>query len=188
MTQYGDIQWSNTVKDSCSLHVRTITWWNQHSPVVNRTSFFFQVEIAAWHVLAPNIVCAPVQVATVLQCFVKQIPPNLIVLLANVKRNVMRTAASKIVQVEASLCSVTLTAAINNVLVKPAKSTASQTAENNNVTVATASSCFRLANRITRYAMKTRPHAAHKVIRRLPAPVCPLRPHFLFFFYHKCNW
>ena len=41
MTQYGDIQWSNTVKDSCSLHVRTITWWNQHSPVVNRTSFFF---------------------------------------------------------------------------------------------------------------------------------------------------
>lgn len=42
MTQYGDIQWSNTVKDSCSLHVRTITWWNQHSPVVNRTSFFFR--------------------------------------------------------------------------------------------------------------------------------------------------
>lgn len=35
------IQWSNTVKDSCSLHVRTITWWNQPSPVVNRTSFFF---------------------------------------------------------------------------------------------------------------------------------------------------
>lgn len=89
MTQYGDIQWSNTVKDSCSLHVRTITWWNQHSPVVNRTSFFFQVEIAAWHVPALNIVCAPVQVATALQCFVKQIPPNLIVLLANVKRNVM---------------------------------------------------------------------------------------------------
>ena len=133
MTQYGDIQWSNTVKDSCSLHVRTITWWNQHSPVVNRTSFFFQVEIAAWHVLAPNIVCAPVQVATALQCFVKQIPPNLIVLLANVKRNVMRTAASKIVQVEASLCSVTLTAAIRNVLVKPAKSTASQTTESNYV-------------------------------------------------------
>lgn len=91
------------------------------------------------------------------------------------------------VQVEASLCSVTLTAAIRNVLVKPAKSTASQTAESNNVTVATASSCFRLASRITRYAMKTRPHAAHKVIRRLPAPVCPLRSHFLFF-YHKCNW
>ena len=119
---------------------------------------------------------------TALQCFVKRIPVNLIVLLANVKRNVMRTAASKIVQVEASLCSVTLTAAIRNVLVKPAKSTASQTAESNNVTVATASSCFRLASRITRYAMKTRPHAAHKVIRRLPAPVCPLRSHFLFFF------
>lgn len=183
---YWKTIWPNMViySDPIQLRtVRTITWWNQHSPVVNRTSFFFQVEIAAWHVLAPNIVCAPVQGATALQCFVKQIPPNLIVLLANVKRNVMRTAASKIVQVEASLCSVTLTAAIRNVLVKPAKSTASQTAESNNVTMATASSCFRLASRITRYAMKTRPHAA----RRLPAPVCPLRSHFLFF-YHKCNW
>ena len=53
--------------------------------------------------------------------------------LANVKRNVIRTAASKILQVEASLCSVTLTAAIRNVLVKPAKSTASQTTESNYV-------------------------------------------------------
>ena len=97
---------------------------------------------------------------TALQCFVKRIPVNLIVLLANVKRNVMRTAASKIVPVEAALCGVTRTAAIKNVPVKAAKSTASQTAASNNVTMATASSCFCLASRITRYAMKTRPHAA----------------------------
>ena len=98
--------------------------------------------------------------ATTLQCFVKRIPANLIVLLANECEKGYANSYEQIVPVDAALCGVTLTAAIKNVPVNTAKSITSQTAASNNATMATASSYVRLASLITRYATKTRPHAA----------------------------